>query len=732
MMDSVRFFLRNFIKYFLYIAVFAQIVTGTVYLVCNFTEYIVYPETEEMVHVARGLLFDEYTGVLYPLFIRVCLLVQNMAGIGYYLMAHFVQLLLLGAASLYLVGAFYGGKKTWIVAAYILTFPMCMQTILMVSPFAFKASFSFLIIGAMLRIWRKKENVVAWVILFGAYILEAFNVSDDLYLWLIPIGIFVIAYVVKKRKSEKIWKLLCLVLIAVFVFAGSIGISNRVIDAGARGRMQRTVSSVLFQRTLWPKLNEKFDFLPIDMQSYIDLAVATESNVSSEKMIYVIGPRVDREAGFQKANELYMEAFLNQLAYNKRNIATAILEDFTGYLTTPYGTLKYLVGQEGSCFSSLYGAMNANNPKLVYLYFCIGFVSLFITTFGALLRMIKERLFVKNAYVRQAFFLGAVLVYQALWYSIGNVQGVDYRYSLLNIAIFSVFALSGELFRDGQDKESKKECKYKITLPDKQKYRGCTFFVVAVAVVLLGVMLLKKDYQTGDLLAGEKIVCFGDSIWGLVTDDTGVGTLVENMTGATVINYAVSGSTATDTTNTDKEDETSPFSLIQFVKKLEEGDSKGLLDTKVLEEAEYLIIAYGLNDYFYGLPIESKKELDEHTYAGALEYAVTYFKEHYPNLEIILIGQTYCQFYSYGIVENDSDTKDFGGGVGMDYVKAAGRIAEKYDVLFINQYENLPINEWNGKKYLEDSVHLTKRGRMEYAKVVSEYINDDYKERNAR
>ena len=63
MMDSVRLFLRNFIKYFLYIAVFAQIVTGTVYLVCNFAEYIVYPETEEMVHVARGLLFDEYTGV---------------------------------------------------------------------------------------------------------------------------------------------------------------------------------------------------------------------------------------------------------------------------------------------------------------------------------------------------------------------------------------------------------------------------------------------------------------------------------------------------------------------------------------------------------------------------------------------------------------------------------------------------------------------------------------------
>ena len=70
MKDSIRDFTKNFIRFFIYIAVFAQIVSGTVYLVCNFSEYIVYPESQEMIHVARGLVFDEYTGVLYPLFIR--------------------------------------------------------------------------------------------------------------------------------------------------------------------------------------------------------------------------------------------------------------------------------------------------------------------------------------------------------------------------------------------------------------------------------------------------------------------------------------------------------------------------------------------------------------------------------------------------------------------------------------------------------------------------------------
>ena len=102
MMDSVRLFLRNLIKYFLYIAVFAQIVSGTVYLVYNFFEFFVYPETEEMVHTARGLLFDEYTGFLYPLFIRLCLGMQEFLGIGYYLVAHMVQLICFILAAGYL------------------------------------------------------------------------------------------------------------------------------------------------------------------------------------------------------------------------------------------------------------------------------------------------------------------------------------------------------------------------------------------------------------------------------------------------------------------------------------------------------------------------------------------------------------------------------------------------------------------------------------------------------
>lgn len=723
MMDSVRLFFRNLIKYFIYIAVFAQIVSGTVYLVCNFTDYICYPETEDILHVARGLLFDEYTGILYPLFVRVCLNIQSFLGLGYYLVVHLVQLFFFGSTAGYLVKTFFSGKKVWIVTAYIVSFPMCLQSILMVSPFAFKAGFGFLIVGAMVRLWKAGCKMSNWILLLVAYMLSALNVTDDLYMWLLPIGIFAIAQCLRKKNASHIGRRVCLLLTVILIFFATFGVLNHTVRPGARGRMQRTVSSVLFQRTVWPEFRMKFAFLPLDVLEYIESNIALESDSASEMIMYQIGPTIDREYGFERANELYMESFINQLGYNKRAIFKAVLNDFTGYLFHPYSTIWYMNGQEGSAFSTVYGLMSAKNPKMTHFYFCIAFVSMFVLTFERVLHLIKQEYKTHKSGLRKGLLFAGILIFQAMWYSIANVQGVDYRYGLLNVAIFSLFVLGDKVFETTTGIESKK--KFQIG-----KKVACITGVGILCVALLGLCIaaFHKGYKKSDLLKDKEVVCLGDSIWGLVNDETGLASLVEEMTGAKVSNYAISGTTASEVSDMKVESAVSDKSLIQIIDSIETGD----FGSEIFENADYLIIAYGLNDYFLGVPIETKQHNDVKTYKGALSYAVKYFQEKYPDLKIVLVGQTYCQFYSYGVVEEDSDTHDFGGGVGMDYVKAAEEVAKANNLIFVNQYEELPIHKWNGTLYLEDATHLNEKGRIEYAKVVSKYILKDYKERNAR
>ena len=706
MMNSVRLVLNNFIKYLFYIAVFAQIVSGTVYLVCNFTEYIVYPETEEMIHVARGLLFDEYTGILYPLFVRMCLGIQGTLGVGYYLVAHLVQLVLFVWASAYLAGSMFKGKKTFIAMLYIVSFPICMQTILMVSPMAFKAIFALLIVGAMIRITKGNGKIDTWICLFVAYILAAINMPDDLYMWLVPIAIWGIVYFFRERKQCALWKRVCLILTIGAVFLGTFVVLDSAIDAGNRGRMQRTVQSALFQRTVWPNLDEKYGFLPEEMRNIIGDDFLIGSEFSSENIVYEVGPAIDRAAGLEHANELYMEAVIGQLGYNKRALAKAVSNDFVGYLLMPYSTVFYMMGQGGSSYSTLYGSVNLHNSSAVYGYFCVSFVALFLLTFYGILRIIQKRCLVQKQFKMQVSFCILILLYQALWYAIANVQGVDYRYGLLNVAIFSIFALDSEWIKEDAIKINKK-----------------IFSIIGVGVLILAIvgiigLAMGKSYKASNELSGKSIVCLGDSIWGLCQDETGIASIVEKMTGATVFNWAIPGSTASKT-----DDLSSEKSLMEIVEGLKENKE----EAKVISNADYLIIAYGLNDYFKGIPAEG-----EESYKSYLSDAVEFFKEQYPDLQIVLIGQTYCQFYSYGIVEDDSDTKNFGGGNGTDYVEATQNVAKEKEVLFVNMYDELPMDEWNGKLYLEDATHLNENGRRKYAKVVSEYILEDYKERNAK
>lgn len=454
MMDSIRLFFRNFIKYFLYIAVFAQIVSGTVYLVCNFSDYTVAPETEELLEVAKTLVFDEYVSVLYPVFLKMCVFIQKVIGIPYYLIVHIVQLTAFGFALWYVINLFFKGKKVWLAGAFVFMNPMCIHTLLMVSPYALKAAFGLLIVGAMLRLWKGGWKTKHWVVLLFAYLLAALNVPDDLYVWLVPIGVFGLAVVLKKQDKARAYKKICVLLAIVLVFFTAFGIGKGVSEPGARGRMQKTVSSVLFQRTLWPELRTKYGFLPMDMIVVIPHDVAMGSDGSSEQIQYVIGPLVENAYGLERADELYKEAVLNQFSYNKKAMFKAVMSDFAGYAMTPYSTMWYITGQEGSAFGKLYGLMNVSMPKFVYGYYCVSFVALFLLTFAAVLKQIKEKAVVKKEKIRIGLFFAGIIIYQAMWYAIVNVQGVDYRYALLNVVLFSCFALNGILKTDCKERNA--------------------------------------------------------------------------------------------------------------------------------------------------------------------------------------------------------------------------------------------------------------------------------------
>lgn len=273
--------------------------------------------------------------------------------------------------------------------------------------------------------------------------------------------------------------------------------------------------------------------------------------------------------------------------------------------------------------------------------------------------------------------------------------------------------------------------------------------LLTAAVVVLGlgymVFRLYAEHQEQKLIKERgdvKIVCLGDSIWDICRDETGIAALVEDRIQAEVYNMAIMGTSAA---MRDISGEDAAYwngkSLVSVVEAITGGENNetltedaeriGLYDVDY-SQVDYFLIAYGLNDYFNGIERENENEYDPFTYAGALRTSVEKLQETYPNAKIVILSQTYCQGYSYGKVDTESDWKDWGGGTGPDYVATAQKVAEEYGLLFVDNYAGMGINIHNGTKYLSDATHLTEKGRRKYADILVKTLIRDYAEDKER
>ena len=129
------------------------------------------------------------------------------------------------------------------------------------------------------------------------------------------------------------------------------------------------------------------------------------------------------------------------------------------------------------------------------------------------------------------------------------------------------------------------------------------------------------------------------------------------------------------------------------------------------EEVDYVIVSYGLNDYFCDIPIHPQEYYDMTSYVGALRHGVQKIKEEYPQIEFILTSPTYCGWFS--------GERQFELG---NYVEAARGVASEMELHFLDMYHALGKNADEKNQYLEDGVHLTAEGRRLYAHSVVEYL----------
>lgn len=230
--------------------------------------------------------------------------------------------------------------------------------------------------------------------------------------------------------------------------------------------------------------------------------------------------------------------------------------------------------------------------------------------------------------------------------------------------------------------------------------------------------------RQGKTLFGRKIVVFGDSIWNAARGKDGISEYVQEGTGATVYNCAIGGTTAAvvgEDTSFDNWTSNSFNGMIYAARKLipaEQILAEGEVVREVIEqvdfnETDYVIVAYGLNDFFSDVPIYPKTYYELTNYVGALRNGIDKLKEHYPHLTIIVIPPTYTKLFE--------GEKTFEIG---NYVEAARGVAAELDVEFLDMFHVLGNNAETRTKHLGDGVHMSAEGRKVYADAVIHFLKE--------
>lgn len=281
-----------------------------------------------------------------------------------------------------------------------------------------------------------------------------------------------------------------------------------------------------------------------------------------------------------------------------------------------------------------------------------------------------------------------------------------------------------------------------------KKVYSCIIFII-ITIITAGFMLSTTQWGKEEVYPGEdkrvQVLFLGDSnlAYDAQMDNLTIAQRLMEQTGYNVYNCAVGGTTATKINYSNYFDkELDLLCLYNVSKVMETQEYEVLMDSfwqtslneqqaiermQILtaidyDEIDYVVISYGLNDYFIGVQIQDDDLYNEETYEGALRSSIDRISKICPNAKIILSSITYCVFEEDGVVE-DGYQKDWGGGNIQEYRDAASCVASEYEnVIFMDNLTLLGMNKDNYTEYVFDGMHFNIAGQEKYTECLVDIL----------
>lgn len=428
----------------LFIGLSLQMVLGVLWICCNFGRFQEFGDSLFYIEVSKSMVFDEYTGALYPVLLMLVRGIEELLRIPYTFMIHLLQLAVAGYAGWRFLRAFGGRNRLFLMwgSLVLLTFPMVAQCHLAVLPNSGALSMFMLELSVGVEVVRNKSAVsykqLCKMNLF--WLLSALLLPDYFYFGAVPVVLLWLYHLCRCRKQAEPGKQagmrLVYHLVLVAAFTGMIaGIGSLIQQEGAYGRPAKTLDAALFRRMTWTSLYDTYDEWPAEMQEACPFAVMMETTEYADHMELIFQPRLETAVGREKAQQYYREVWQLALSYNKGGIIRETAWDAVSYMLPPFAAKLLLEGRGyDSYVGRNYETMKNEAPVLTKYYMdysawwlLVGLVVALLAEAALLLH--KEK---RNGFSGKNHWMSIVLcVIPAgifvLWYTLQGAGVWDYK-----------------------------------------------------------------------------------------------------------------------------------------------------------------------------------------------------------------------------------------------------------------------------------------------------------------
>lgn len=417
---------------FVLCAVALQIIFGMVYICMNFGQVPKYHDTTVYLQMADTLIIDEYTGILYPLLIRLC---KAVIVIPYQYILYTIQL----GAGIYVVYCF---ADTWIskkgmsllCAVYVNTIPFIAQAHVTVLPYALIFSCLVCMLLQVVKATAQKRALCLkeWAVLTGFSIIlaqlsrEGLFVGGTLLLWAACLQLY--------AKARKRYLFAGGMLICMGAFVCNIGLYRVTQTPGAYGRIQNSLQAAFFQRTGSSILSEKYMlYMPGEVGDTFSVQDVDGFGKYSYQVEYEFGPILEEKYGKERANAIYTELGKLGVGNAAKNTVRHIAEDALAYTVPMLSYGSWQSGEDQGAVSWNYTQFITHAPVLSSAYARICHV-----LWGILVLMSVAVCVMKNtAFCKASIHTWLPMVIFIGIYSLGTAFGTaayDYKKALLQMA----------------------------------------------------------------------------------------------------------------------------------------------------------------------------------------------------------------------------------------------------------------------------------------------------------